>query len=428
MIDSSQASAVARLAAEGHSQRAIAAQLQIGRSTIQRYLADPSRGMRPDKLLRPKAFKLDGGDQAKILDLIQQAKGNCSVVTRRINDSPVKYGLPANFRISQRSVLRFAIKRFPGEFARTCPPVSQPFHCEPGQQLQIDFVKAKFLFYGEDGHSYEEDIFLFEAVYAWSRKSFIRVCPDMTQASWLTSIAGCLLENGVPREILCDNDKGLVLEHNWRNATVRFNPAFEWLCKPLGIMPRAARPARPQTKGRCERFGGYIRTNALIDAAVDRKLRNRADLQAVLDEWIRNKADQRRIRIGDEEATIAEFYEKEKPFLLFPTALGSSLSVMSWMTQATPNAGIYIYGTRAQLPVKMAGLYVTVTLRANGQFAITASRGDVIKEGSIPPENMNQFKRDQAPAEPSYEAPASATDAIPEEFRDLAEIFGGNHG
>ena len=92
--------------------------------------------------------------------------------------------------------------------------------------------------------------------------------------------------------------------------TVRLNPAFEWLCKPLGIMPRAARPARPQTKGRCERFGGYIRTNALIDAAIDRKLHNRADLQAVLDEWIRNTADQRRIRIGDEEATVAEFYKK----------------------------------------------------------------------------------------------------------------------
>lgn len=428
MIDSSQASAVARLAAEGYSQRQIADKLQLCRSTIQRYIADPTRGMQLDKLKRPKAFKLDAGDPAKILNLIQQAKGNCSIITRRLNNTPEKYGLPADFRVSQRSVLRYATKRFPGEFARSCQPVSMPFHCEPGQQLQIDFVKAKFLFYSEDGHSFEEDVFLFEAVYAWSRKSFIRACPDMTQASWLTSIAGCLLENGVPRQILCDNDRGLVLEHNWRNSTVRFNPAFEWLCKPLGIMPRAARPARPQTKGRCERFGGYIRTNALIDAAIDRKLHNRADLQAVLDEWIRNTADQRRIRIGDEEATVAEFYKKEKSFLLFPDALGPSLSVMSWMTQATPNAGVYIYGTRTQLPIKMAGLYVTVTMRANGQYAITASDGKVIKEGSIPPENMNQFKRDDAPEEAPSASPASATNGIPEEFKDLAEIFGESNG
>lgn len=98
------------------------------------------------------------------------------------------------------------------------------------------------------------------------------------------------------------------------------------------------------------------------------------------------------------------------------------------MTQATPNAGVYIYGTRTQLPIKMAGLYVTVTMRANGQYAITASDGKVIKEGSIPPENMNQFKRDDAPEEAPSASPASATNGIPEEFKDLAEIFGESNG
>ena len=93
MIDSSLASAIPRLAAEGLSQRAIAARLGVARSTVQRYLRDRTRGMSTNKLLRPKAFKLDAGNQSKILELIQNAKGNCSVVMQRLNSSPQRYGL-----------------------------------------------------------------------------------------------------------------------------------------------------------------------------------------------------------------------------------------------------------------------------------------------------------------------------------------------
>ncbi len=65
---------------------------------------------------------------------------------------------------------------------RCCTGSGGHYRCEPGQQLQIDFVKTKFTFHEENGTAFEQDIYLFEAVYAWSRKSFVRVCPDMTQA------------------------------------------------------------------------------------------------------------------------------------------------------------------------------------------------------------------------------------------------------
>ena len=422
MIDSALASAIPRLSAEGLSQRAIAARLGVSRSTVQRYLLDRTRGMSTDNLRRPKAFKLDVGDQPKILELIQNARGNCSVVMQRLNQSPQRYGLPADFKVSYRSVLRFATTRFPGEFATACPTVSHPFHCEPGQQLQIDFVKTKFTFHEENGTAFEQDIYLFEAVYAWSRKSFVRVCPDMTQASWLTSIAMCLVAHGVPREILCDNDKCLVLQNNWRSGTVRFNPAFEWLCKPLGIRPRAARPARPQTKGRCERFGGYLQTNGLNAAALDRNLRTPADLQAFLEKWIAQTADQRLIGNGDTQTPIAELYEQEKRFLAFPANLGPTLNVTSWTTQASDNAGICIYGTRRQLSNKMAGLCVTVALRANGEYVVSAHEGKVIAEGTIPSDNMTRFKRDECPVRNSAPSPTAVAREIPEMFKDLESL------
>ena len=81
-------------------------------------------------LQRPKPFKLDAGNQAKIEALFKASPSNCAVVTQRINADPVGYGLPVDTTVSWRSVERYGKAMFP----------VQPFHCEKGEQLQIDFV------------------------------------------------------------------------------------------------------------------------------------------------------------------------------------------------------------------------------------------------------------------------------------------------
>lgn len=52
----------------------------------------------------------------------------------------------------------------------------------------------------------------------------------MSQASWLRAISECLLNFGIPREILCDNDKSLVLSNDGPKK-VRFHPDFLFFCK-----------------------------------------------------------------------------------------------------------------------------------------------------------------------------------------------------
>ena len=423
MISSSTASAVARMASEGASGRNIARALGIGRATVRRYLQDPDRGMHPEKLMRPKPFKLDSGDAEKLQALVREAKGNCSIVCRRINDNPSKYGLPSDFTVSQRAVSRFATTRFPGEFAPSRVDVNHPFHCEPGQQLQIDFVKAKFIFVDDKGIEEERPVFLFEAVYAWSRKCFVRVCPDMTQNSWMSSIATCLAENGIPREILCDNDRSLVLKNRWREKVVEFNPAFKWLCQPLEVMPKAARPARPQTKGRVERFGGYLQTNGLVDVTIDARIADEAGLQRALDRWCKDVADKRVFKIGSVQATSAEFYEREKKFLRFPAGLKANLTIDCWLAEVSSNGSVYIHAQRVPLPVKQAGCRVLVAIRSNGEYLVSAGDGRTLAKGFVPEENLHKFRRDEVPeSDTAPQQPPLTTQPLMAEMDEMDEL------
>lgn len=236
----------------GESERSIAQALGISRNTVHAYLVDENRGMEIHAPSKRKSI-LHKANQDRLKHLFNAVGGNC-VVAHILQDDPLAYGLTHDLFITERSVRRFFATHYPN--LRSEPkPAFQPFHCYPGQQLQIDFIQTQFQF---DGEPIAQKIYLFEAVYRWSRKGFVFVCPDMSQASWLMGITTCLMRYGLPQQILCDNDKSLVISHR-RDGKAQFHPDFLWLCEPLGIKPQACRPNRPQTKGAVERFGRYVK-------------------------------------------------------------------------------------------------------------------------------------------------------------------------
>ncbi len=104
-------------------------------------------------------------------------------------------------------------------------------------------------------------------------------------------------------------------------------PAFDWLCRPLGIRPKAARPSRPQTKGRIERFGRYLQENGLIDVSIGSNIRNASELQAALDRWIKNVADKRCYQVDGNLCTVEELYAQEREHLTFAGDLGVNFDV-----------------------------------------------------------------------------------------------------
>lgn len=395
MINDAMACKIKRLHKEGLPKAEIAGLVGCSRQTVYAYLKDPLRGLRPEMLQRPKPFKLDAGNQAKIEALFKASPSNCAVVTQRINADPVGYGLPADTTVSRRSVERYGKARFPGLFAKSAMLPVQPFHCEKGEQLQIDFVQAKFRYGGSGSTDAPSTVYIFEACYAWSRKSFVWVCPDMTQASWLLGIAKCLAALGIPRTILCDNDKGLVIRNDWQHKRIQYNPAFDWLCRPLGIRPKAARPSRPQTKGRIERFGRYLQENGLIDVSVGSNIRNASELQAALDRWIKNVADKRCYQVNGNLCTVEELYAQEREHLTFAGDLGVNFDVTTWTTEVSSSSVIHVYGTKVQLGRQQANTRVCVAMRLNGEFIVTSGDGRVLVQDSVPIENLQNFTRDQ---------------------------------
>jgi transposase len=65
---------------------------------------------------------------------------------------------------------------------------------------------------------------------------------------------------GVTVELLYDNMKTVVLERNTYGRGVhRFHPGFLDYAKHAGFLPRLCQPYRPRTKGKVERFIGYLK-------------------------------------------------------------------------------------------------------------------------------------------------------------------------
>lgn len=375
----------------GESERSIALSMGINRRTVHAYIQDDTRGLKVVK--RPSRLSiLHSANQSTLLKAYEAVQGNCVVLSRLLQDDPNTYGLPEGFQITDRSVRRFFAEHY-SHLKTSSKPAYQAFHCSPGQQLQIDFTQAKFQFADDEEPS---KIYLFEAVYRWSHKSFVMICPDMTQASWLMGIASCLVKYGIPQEILCDNDKSLVIQHRYGDKP-KFHNDFEWLCKPLGIKPRACQPNRPQTKGSVERFGRYLKENGLAYLNHKRHLiKDVAALQFHLNQWQEMYADKRQFK----GKTVQELFLEEQPLLIQNNDMSQYLDITSFQTISSSRAGIHAYGYRIALPAEHKNTPITVLIRHNGEYRVSTLNGLQLSIGRIPIENLQRFKRtDRAPEE-----------------------------
>jgi transposase len=97
---------------------------------------------------------------------------------------------------------------------------------------------------------------------------------------------------GVPKEVLVDNQKSLVVHHHIRDA-VHFNERFLDLAGHYGFTPRACRPYRARTKGKDERMVGYVKGNFFVRY---RRFDGFEHMNLLAQQWLREEADQRKRR------------------------------------------------------------------------------------------------------------------------------------
>jgi Integrase core domain len=102
--------------------------------------------------------------------------------------------------------------------------------------------------------------YLFIATLGFSRRHHIRAFRNERQESWFDGLESAFAKfGGVTEEVLFDNARALVVEHDPTTRTVAFNDKLKAFAKHWGFRPRACAPYRAGTKGKTENGVGYVK-------------------------------------------------------------------------------------------------------------------------------------------------------------------------
>ena len=181
------------------------------------------------------------------------------------------------------------------EFVRGLAPVAVEapvvrFETEPGRQMQADWASV--------GRG-DEKLSVFIGTMGWSRAAYVEFCDDERVETLISCHDNAFRAlGGVPVEALLDNMKTVVIGRNvYGQGLHRFHPAFLDYARHAGFVPRLCAPYRPQTKGKVERFIGYLKRSFWIPfVASMRQAGLRPDKQAAnaaAARWLREVANAR---------------------------------------------------------------------------------------------------------------------------------------
>jgi transposase len=290
VIEGDIVTAIRNLASRGVGSKTIAREIGVARNTVRRYLREPlTAGVQ----VRPSARKLSDGDQQTARALYTGVAGGNAVVVRRLLTE-------RDVVVSERTVQRAVadLRREQRVAALATVRVETP----PGEQLQIDFGQKQIRIADASVR-----VFLLVAVLSYSRRLFVKPFLNERGDDWREGIAAAFLHfGGVPRVLLGDNARALVLGRDRATGTVSFHPAYLAFCRDWDVQPRACAPYRARTKGKTEAGVKYVKRNALADQA----FQSFAALEQHLAAWM-VLADQRR-HGTTREAPIVRFDRDER--------------------------------------------------------------------------------------------------------------------
>jgi transposase len=176
----------------------------------------------------------------------------------------------------------------------------------PGEQAQVDWAHFGHLQIGRA----RRPLMGFVMVLSHSRQIFLRFCLDAGMASFLRGQAAAFTAwGGVPRVLLYDNLKSAALER--QGEAIRFHPELLAFAGHYRFEPRPVAPARGNEKGRVERAIGHVR-DAFFAA---RRFHDLDDLNAQATDWCNGLAADRRCP-GEPQRSVREVFAEEVRHLL----------------------------------------------------------------------------------------------------------------
>lgn len=232
----------------GLSLRQIAAEVGCAVNTVRRHLALQAvpkyerKVTRPTKLAQFEQY-LRERQQAAQPDVIP-----ATVLYREIAAQGYQGGM------SQLRAFMRALRP-----AAPADPVVR-FETAMGEQLQVDWVEFR---------KGEAPLHAFCATLGFSRASYVEFVSNMKVETLIACHERAFVAfGGVTRRVLYDNMKTVVLERDaYGNGEHRYHAGFLDYAKHSGFVIKLCQPYRAKTKGKVERFNGYLRRSFYVPLA-----------------------------------------------------------------------------------------------------------------------------------------------------------------
>ena len=131
------------------------------------------------------------------------------------------------------------------------------FETPAGEQMQVDWVEFRK---GRD------PLYAFCATLGYSRASYVEFVTNMQVQTLVDCHHNAFIAlGGVPKRVLYDNMKTVVIERDaYGQGEHRFHAAFPDYARHCGFLIKLCRPYRAKTKGKVERFNGYLRRSFYV--------------------------------------------------------------------------------------------------------------------------------------------------------------------
>lgn len=297
IIKMEQKQAIEGLKAQGWSDRKIAKELGLHRSTVKRYGDLKCTTPQTGKVGIPS---LCHAYKSEIKDWYDSGLS----VERIHTDLKLKH----DFKGSYHSVYRF-VKGLDSSSAKRV----YRMECEPGQEAQIDYGTLN-LRIGENGRLKKIHILL--VTLSHSRKSYVEAVLTQSSESFLRSVENALRYfGGVPERLCPDNLAAAVKKADWYEPEV--NPKLRSFAQHYGTLIMPSRPYTPTDKGKVEAGVKYVKDNALKGKSFE----SLAEVNTHLRWWLEHVAD-KRIHGTTKRQVGAHFESDEKSALKpLPTSL-----------------------------------------------------------------------------------------------------------
>jgi transposase len=269
----------------------IATELGVHHDTVSRAI-EAERFVRPGTQIRPTLLDPYKGLIAKILEEHPRLRST------RIHQMLVARGYPGS---------AVQVRRYIQTVRPTHAEAFLRLETLPGEQAQVDWGNFGKIQIGNARRA----LSCFVLVLSWSRAMYARFALDQTLESFLRGhVLAFDALGGVPREILYDNLKSVVLER--AGDHIRFHPRVLDLAGHYHFAPKPCAPYRGNEKGKVERQIQYLRHSFFAA----RRFSSVDDLNAQLARWIAEVAHVRRAPGHADGRSVGTLLAEERERLL----------------------------------------------------------------------------------------------------------------